>query len=328
MAAPTTQKVSTATVIRHTGSNYLLSELPQWAPFPAVIRGKLRLSGVKTTNPVAVGDVVEYIPGSGASDADGQVPAVITAVLPRKNYIIRRAANLSRQYHIIASNLDMALLIVTMDFPDVKWPFIDRFLVTCAAYGVPVKIVVNKADTIKGNEWLEEKLDLFRIIYHHQAGYEILEVSAHEGQGMDELKELCNGKRVLFCGQSGVGKSSVINALDPSLDLKTAEISDANNQGKHTTTFYQMHPLCSGGWAIDTPGIRGFGIVDLREDELSTYFPEMMRVLAKCRFTPCTHTHEPGCEVLRCVEEGIISEERYNSYLGMLEDNTEGKYRK
>ncbi len=325
----------TATVVRHTGSNYILSKLPEWNPFPAVIRGKLRLKGVKTTNPVAVGDIVEYRYESGISQVDGNTPVVITSVAPRRNYIIRRAANLSRQYHIIAANLDLALLVVTMDFPEVKWPFIDRFLVTCAAYGVPVKIVVNKMDLVMANEQVKEKYELFRIIYRHQAGYEIIESSTiasgkkeRQDKGVEAIRELCRGKKVLLCGQSGVGKSSLINVLNPELNLKTADISDANNQGKHTTTFYQMHPLPEGGWVIDSPGIRGFGIVDLREDELSTYFPEMLRVSSDCRFTPCSHTHEPGCAVIKCVEEGIISEERYNSYLGMLEDNNEGKYRK
>ena len=317
-----------ATVIRHTGSNYLLSSLPEWKPFPAVIRGKLRLKGVKTTNPIAVGDIVEYRHESGIEQVDGNTPVVITSVFPRRNYIIRKAANLSRQYHIIAANVDLALLVVTIDFPEVKWPFIDRFLVTCAAYGVPVKIVVNKYDTMIANEQVKERYDLFRIIYKGQAGYDILRTSVVDGTGIDSLRELCRGKKVLLSGQSGVGKSSLINILNPELDLKTADISDANNQGKHTTTFYQMHPLPESGWVIDTPGIRGFGIVDLREDELSTYFPEMLRVSGDCRFTPCSHTHEPGCAVVECVEKGIISEERYNSYLGMLEDNSEGKYRK
>lgn len=309
------EKRGTATVIKHTGSHYMLSELPEWNLFPAVMRGKIRLSGKNSTNPVAVGDRVNYT-------WDGDM-GTIDEVLPRRNYIIRKSTNLSRESHIIAANLDRVFLIVTMAFPETKPAFVDRFLVTCEAYGVPVSIIVNKCDLLSLG--FEEQLEDFERIYR-AAGYEVLEVSAKSGHNIDLLRERCNGNICLFSGISGVGKSSLIKALDPSLaDIRTGEISIAHLQGKHTTTFYQMHPIASGGFIIDTPGIRGFGLVDLKKEELSTYFPEMLRVMDNCRFMPCTHTHEPGCAVKEAVERGEISGERYYSYLGMLEEET--KYR-
>ncbi len=308
-----------ATVVKHTGSHYLLSELPQWNLFPAVLRGKIRLKGSSATNPVAVGDVVSF-------EADGDItsenPAVITAVSPRKNYIIRRSTNLSRQSHIIASNLDRAFIIATIDFPEIKLPFLDRILVTCEVYNVPVTIVLNKVDLYRESH--AEMLEAFHEIYEG-AGYEVMEVSAKTGEGVDALREACKGHLSLFSGVSGVGKSSLIKALDPSLDPRVGEISDVHLQGKHTTTFYEMYSLASGGFIVDTPGLRGFGLVDLEKEEIAKYFPEMLKASEGCRFTPCTHTHEPGCAVKVAVEEGEISYERYSSYLGMIEE--EGKYR-
>ena len=302
-------------VVKHTGSHYLLSRLPEWDLFPAVLRGKVRLKGSVATNPVAVGDVVDYIWEEGMS--------VIERIHPRRNYIIRRSANLSREAHIIAANLDHAYLIVTMAFPETKLAFVDRFLVTCEAYGVPVTIVINKSDLL--DEELQQMALSFKDIYAG-AGYEIVEVSAKTGSGVDGLRERLRGKVNLFSGTSGVGKSSLIKALDPSLELiRTAEISSAHLQGRHTTTFYEMYPIAGGGFVIDSPGIRGFGLVDFKKEELSTYFPEMLRVMDSCRFAPCTHTHEPGCAVKAAVEEGAISADRYYSYLGMLEE--ENKYR-
>lgn len=302
-------------VVKHTGSHYLLSRLPEWDLFPAVLRGKVRLKGSVATNPVAVGDVVDYIPEEGMS--------VIERIHPRRNYIIRRSANLSREAHIIAANLDHAYLIVTMAFPETKLAFVDRFLVTCEAYSVPVTIVINKSDLL--DEELQQMALSFKDIYAG-AGYEIMEVSAKIGSGVDGLRERLRGKVNLFSGTSGVGKSSLIKALDPSLELiRTAEISSAHLQGRHTTTFYEMYPIAGGGFVIDSPGIRGFGLVDFKKEELSTYFPEMLRVMDSCRFAPCTHTHEPGCAVKAAVEEGTISADRYYSYLGMLEE--ENKYR-
>lgn len=305
----------TATVVKHTGSHYLLTRLPEWELFPAVLRGKIRLKGSTTTNPMAVGDIVDYT-------FDGTM-GTIDKIHPRKNYIIRRSTNLSRESHIIAANLDRVYLIVTMAFPETKLAFVDRFLVTCEAYGVPVTILINKCDL--HDEALNEMADTFEEIYGG-AGYDILRISAKTGENIDRLKELCREGINLFSGTSGVGKSSLIKAIDPSLDLiRTGEISAAHLQGRHTTTFYQMHPISGGGYIIDTPGIRGFGLVDLEKEELSTYFPEMLKVMDNCRFKPCTHTHEPGCAVKEAVENGEISSDRYYSYLGMLEEET--KYR-
>lgn len=305
----------TATVVKHTGSHYLLTRLPEWELFPAVLRGKIRLKGSTTTNPMAVGDIVDYT-------FDGTM-GTIDKIHPRRNYIIRRSTNLSRESHIIAANLDRVYLIVTMAFPETKLAFVDRFLVTCEAYGVPVTILINKCDL--HDEAFDEMADTFEEIYGG-AGYDILRISAKTGENIDRLKELCREGINLFSGTSGVGKSSLIKAIDPSLDLiKTGEISAAHLQGRHTTTFYQMHPIAGGGYIIDTPGIRGFGLVDLEKEELSTYFPEMLKVMDNCRFKPCTHTHEPGCAVKEAVENGEISSDRYYSYLGMLEEET--KYR-
>ena len=354
-----------ATVVKHTGSHYMLSALPQWELFPAVLRGQIRLKDSNATNPVAVGDVVDYeaeIPDEALdgvqvdehSDVSGERqvgcdkfatlvnaenPAAITRVHKRRNYVIRKSTNLSRQSHIIAANLDRAFLVVTIDFPQVKLPFLDRLLVTCEVYNVPPVIVLNKCD-LYGPEH-EEMLAAFHEIYEG-AGYPIIDVSAHSGQGIDLLREVVLGKRLpdgslnedydparpavsLFSGVSGVGKSSLIKALDPSLEPRVGDISTAHEQGRHTTTFYEMYKVQSSGFIVDTPGLRGFGLVDLKKEEIALYFPEMLEAAQNCRFTPCTHTHEPGCAVKEAVEEGTISYDRYSSYLGMLDE--EGKYR-
>lgn len=314
-----------ATVVKHTGSHYLLTVLPQWELFPAVLRGRIRQKGSTATNPVAVGDRVEFMFPEGlraGEKPDAENPATITDILPRKNYIIRRSTNLSRQSHIIAANVDMAFIIVTVDFPEVKLPFLDRILVTCEVYGVPATIVLNKSDLYGPGH--RDRVQAFHSIYEG-AGYPVMDVSAADGTGVGALREACSGKVCLFSGVSGVGKSSLIKALDPALDPRTGEISQSHLQGKHTTTFYEMYRLASGGYIIDTPGIRGFGLVNLGKDEIALYFPEMLKAAAECRFTPCTHTHEPGCAVKAAVEEGLISYERYSSYLGMLEE--EQKYR-
>jgi len=305
----------TATVVKHTGSHYLVSKLPEWNLIPCVVRGKLRMKESGTTNPIAVGDIVDYQQEEGGTGA-------IIKIHPRRNYIIRKSTNLSRQSHIIASNLDTAFLVVTLDFPETKTAFIDRFLVTCEAYRVPVKIILNKCDLI--SEEYTGYLEAFKKIYN-EAGYEVVEISALTGHNVEIVRNLCKGRISLFSGQSGVGKSSLINALDSALTIKTAEISHYHLQGKHTTTFYEMHPLESGGFIIDTPGIKGFGLIEMAKEELSHYFPEMLKVTNKCKYSPCTHTHEPGCAVKDGVDEGTISPERYLSYLGMLED--EDKYR-
>ena len=312
------ERCGTATVVKHTGSHYLLSELPEWEVFPAVIRGRVRLAGSHTTNPVAVGDRVDYRIDTETPEAT----ALITRIHPRTNYIIRRSVNLSRESHIIAANLDQVFLVVTMAFPEVKRAFVDRFLVTCEAYRIPTVLVINKIDI--RTPALEEEAAEFAALYR-AVGYPVLELSARTGEGVEALRERCKGRLSLFSGVSGVGKSSLIKALDPSLEVRTAEISLSHLQGRHTTTFYEMHPIASGGFIIDTPGIRGFGLVDIEPEELSTYFPEMLREMDRCRFKPCTHTHEPGCAVKEAVDAGRIAPERYNSYLGMLEEET--KYR-
>ena len=360
-----------ATVVKHTGSHYLLAQLPKWDLFPAVLRGKIRLKGSTATNPVAVGDIVSFqaeVPQEALRE-DGQIrsedgscigldfltlenPAAITAVSPRKNYIIRKSTNLSRQSHIIAANLDRAFIIATIDYPEIKLPFLDRILVTCEVYNVPVTIVLNKVDLYRESHM--EMLEAFHEIYEG-AGYPVMEVSALTGEGIDALREACKGNVSLFSGVSGVGKSSLIKALDPSLDPRVGEISDVHPQGKHTTTFYEMYALStchsepsschsepvlchsepvlchsepveeSPGFIVDTPGLRGFGLVDLKKEEIALYFPEMLKASENCRFAPCTHTHEPGCAVKEAVEAGEISYDRYSSYLGMLDE--EGKYR-
>lgn len=355
-------KTFEATVVKHTGSHYLLSHLPQWAPFPAVIRGRVRLQKSGSTNPIAVGDRVLYeidqeagsyaVIDAGATSATpvrtqshakeiGESIANIVEVLPRKNYVIRRSTNLSRESHVIAANVDKCFLVMTLALPEVPLQFLDRLLVTCGVYGIDTTIVLNKFDLL-------EEADYFHEVYEG-AGYKVLDVSAQTGQGIDLLRrELSQGIN-LFSGMSGVGKSSLIKALDPSLEPRTAPISSAHLQGRHTTTFYEMYPLAPGGsqvsggtlasgdrgligdaglcggFIIDTPGIRSFGLVDVEPEEISKYFPEMLRESAGCRFTPCTHTHEPHCAVKDAVEAGRISPERYASYLGMLEES--GKYR-
>ncbi len=300
-----------AIVVKNAGSHFLLSRLPEWKPFPAVLRGKVRLAGSTSTNPVAVGDVVRY-----KEDEDA---AIITDVLPRRNYVIRKSTNLSRKNHVIAANLDRAVIAVSLLFPEIKLPFLDRILVTCEVYGIKPVIVLNKID-LYGDLYKEEVENFIRI--YEGAGYLVIQTSCKTGEGIDELRELCSEGVSLFSGESGVGKSSLIKALDPSLDPKIGKISAAHLQGKHTTSLYEMYPLTDGGFIIDSPGLRGFGLVDLEKEEIALYFPEMLAAAKDCRFTPCTHTHEPGCAVKAAVDRGDISAERYNSYLGMLEEDT------
>lgn len=313
----------TATVVKNAGSHFMLSELPQWKPFPAILKGKVRLSGNNSTNPVAVGDRVRYeaeIPQDGDSGSINlQKPALISEILDRRNHIIRKSTNLSRQSHVIAANVDMVYVIVSLYFPEIKLPFLDRILLTCEVYAVPVTIVLNKTDLYM--EEAAEYLSDFHRIYEG-AGYRIIETSVKTGEGVDFLRSDIEGKICLFSGESGVGKSSLIKALDPSLCPKTGKISISHLQGMHTTSLYEMYRLETGGYIIDTPGLRGFGLVALEKEEIALYFPEMFRLSKNCRFSPCTHTHEPGCAVKDAVEKGLVSVERYNSYLGMLEEDS------
>lgn len=301
----------TATVVRATGSWY--DVLHDGETVRCRIRGRLRLKGVRSTNPVVVGDEV-------ACEADEGGDYVIADILPRRNYVIRRASNLSKESHIIAANVDQALLMASLRSPETPTEFVDRFLVTCEAYKVPVTILLSKLD-LQDAEAVAE----FRAVYEG-AGYRVLEVSVREGRGVEEVRELLAGRTTLVSGNSGVGKSTLIQAIDPSLDIRTGEISDSHHKGRHTTTFSTMYPLAEGGAVIDTPGIKGFGLLDIDDAELWHYFPEMMRVAPGCRFYNCTHTHEPGCAVVEAVEAGEIAWSRYESYLKILDDDE--KYRK
>ena len=308
-----------AVVVKNAGSHYLLSCLPEWAPFPAVLKGKIRLKANESTNPVAVGDRVLFESDAlTASEVSLEHPALICSVMDRKNHIIRKSTNLSRQSHVIAANVDMAFAVVSLYFPEVKLPFLDRMLVTCEVYGGPVTIVLNKVDLYR--EEAPETVANFIKIYT-EAGYRVIQTSARTGEGIAEVREACRDRVCLFSGESGVGKSSLIKALDPSLEPKIGKISTAHLQGKHTTSLYEMYRIADCGYVIDTPGLRGFGLVNLEKDEIARYFPEMLKASEKCRFIPCTHTHEPGCAVKEAVEEGLISPERYSSYLGMIEED-------
>ena len=301
----------TATVVRATGSWY--DVLHDGETVRCRIRGRLRLKGVRSTNPVVVGDEV-------ACEADEGGDYVIADILPRRNYVIRRASNLSKESHIIAANVDQALLMASLRSPETPTEFVDRFLVTCEAYKVPVTILLSKLD-LQDAEAVAE----FRAVYEG-AGYRVLEVSVREGRGVEEVRELLAGRTTLVSGNSGVGKSTLIQAIDPSLDIRTGEISESHHMGRHTTTFSTMYPLAGGGAVIDTPGIKGFGLIDIDEAELWHYFPEMMRVAPACRFYNCTHTHEPGCAVTEAVKAGEIAWPRYESYLKIRDEDE--KYRK
>ena len=302
-----------ATVVQSTGSWYEV--LRGKERLQCRIRGKLRLKGVRSTNPVVVGDMVRC-------ERDEQGSYVIVGIEPRRNYIIRRASNLSKESHIIASNIDQALLVVTLFSPETATEFIDRFLVTCEAYKVPVTILLAKIDLARTKP---EAVEEFHAIYE-SAGYKIVEVSATEGEGVDQVREMLRGKTTLLSGNSGVGKSTLVAAVEPGLDIRTGEISQSHNKGKHTTTFSTMYPLSEGGYIIDTPGIKGFGLIDIEDAELAHYFPEMMRYLPDCKFYNCSHTHEPYCAVVEAVKRGEIAYPRYESYLKIMDEDD--KYRK
>jgi len=302
-------------ITRSTGSWYYVrtgeNEL-----VPCRIKGKFRLKEFRSTNPVAVGDHVHFIPGEEDS-------GIITEISPRKNYIIRRASNLSKEYQLIACNIDLAWLVVSLIAPRTVTAFIDRFLVSAEAFRIPVIILFNKTD-LYGPQEQEELLVLSEI--YRDAGYECRAISVLNNEGIDRIREDMKGKVTVISGNSGVGKSALVKAVDPALDLKIGEISDYHLKGKHTTTFAEMYPLQSGGDVIDTPGLRGFGTIDIEKEELFHFFPEIFRHSHSCQFSNCLHLQEPRCAVKQAVSDGLISESRYLNYMSMME-NAESKYR-
>lgn len=306
------------TVVRNTGSAYSV-RLDSGEEVACRVKGNFRIKGIRTTNPVAVGDRVTV--AESADDAD-----YITAIAPRRNYIIRRASNLSKESHILAANLDCAALVATLRDPQTPTTFIDRFLATAEAYSVPAMLILNKTDL-----WDDEDRELGELVatLYRSIGYPVYEVSAATGFGLETLCDALLGKTTLLAGNSGVGKSSLINALVPGADLKTGRISDIHHTGMHTTTFSEMIDIPGGGELIDIPGVKGFGTIDFKPEEVSHYFPEIFRESAGCRYSDCKHTGEPGCAVVPAVEEHRISESRYASYLSILEElNDPTKYRK
>ena len=303
-------------VIKNTGSWYSV-QTDDGKVVECKIKGNFRLKGIRSTNPVAVGDHVEI-----ALNQEGT--AFITHIDERRNYIIRKSQNLSKQSHIIAANVDQAFLIVTVNYPQTSTTFIDRFLASAEAYSVPVVLVFNKRDILSDDErhYQQSMVHLYETI-----GYECREISAATGEGIEGLHKLLKGKITLLSGNSGVGKSTLINQILPEANLRTAEISDAHNTGMHTTTFSEMLELPEGGYISDTPGIKGFGTFDMEPEELTSYFREIFHFSKDCKFSNCTHTHEPGCAVSKALEDHYIAQSRYQSYLGMLEDKDENKYR-
>ncbi|MEA4948645.1 MAG: ribosome small subunit-dependent GTPase A [Petrimonas sp.] len=305
-------------VIRNTGNNYLV-RTDEGTDMSCLAKGNFRLKGIRSTSPVVVGDRVKI-------DTNPDGTAYITDIEDRKNYIVRRASNLSKHSHILAANIDLALLCVTVRLPETTTVFIDRFLVTAEAYSVPVYLVFNKTD-IYDNEDLEYVDGLIHL--YSTIGYKCIKTSVITGEGMDEVRELVCGKNTLLAGHSGVGKSSMVNMLqrDTTTTRKVGKISDYHSKGMHTTTFSEMIELENGGFVIDTPGIKGFGTIDMTTAEVSHYFPEIFRISSKCKFYNCLHLNEPDCAVIKAVENRYISQSRYQSYLNILEDMNEGKYR-
>ncbi len=308
-------------VIKNTGYWYTVLT-DEGGTVDCKIKGNFRLKGIRSTNPVAVGDRVTIQPNQEGT-------AFITDIEDRRNYIIRKSQNLSKQSHILAANVDQAVLVVTINYPETSTTFIDRFLASAEAYSVPVILAFNKRDLLSAEElhYQDMMMQLYDTI-----GYKCLSISATENIGIDELTTLLQGKITLFSGNSGVGKSTLLNAILPNANLRTSEISDAHNTGMHTTTFSEMLPLLkdtaeSNGWVIDTPGIKGFGTFDMEPEEICSYFKEIFKFSKDCRFNNCTHTHEPGCAVIQAIEDHYIALSRYNSYLSMLNDKEEGKYR-
>ncbi len=304
------------TVIKNTGFWYTVLT-DDGREVDSKVKGNFRLKGIRSTNPVAVGDGVEI-----CVNAEGQ--ALITAIDDRRNYIVRRSTNLSKQSHIIAANVDQAFLVVTVAHPETATTFIDRFLASAEAYSVPVVLVFNKTDLLSDEERRYQEL---MVRLYETVGYECRQVSAATGEGTDDLRNLLGDRVTLLSGNSGVGKSTLLNLLIPGAGARVADISDAHDTGMHTTTFSEMMPLPGGGWIIDTPGIKGFGSFDMEPEEIGSYFKEIFKFSKDCRFNNCTHTHEPGCAVRKAVEDHYIAESRYRSYISMLQDKDENKYR-
>ena len=305
----------TGTVYKSTGSWYTVKS-SSGDFIDCRIKGKFRLKGIKSTNPISVGDVVDY----DLDENSDKITGSIHNIHERKNYIVRKSVNLSHQMHIIASNLDYVFLLITVNNPPTTFNFIDRFLITAEAYGIETILVFNKIDTFD-NATLDEQLYMQHI--YEQIGYKCLRVSATANKGIEELKTLMIGKTTMFSGHSGVGKSTLVNAMEPNLHLKTKNISEQSKQGQHTTTFAEMFDLSFGASIIDTPGIKGFGIVDLEKEDISGYFPEFFKLKDQCKFNNCLHKEEPHCAIKKALEADDISWTRYNSYLKILEGDDE-----
>ncbi len=304
------------TVIKSSGSVYGVRAM-DGSVVECRVKGNFRLKGIRSTNPVAVGDHVEF-------DVRSDGTAYIVEILERRNYIVRKASNLSKQSHILAANLDVCFLIVTISHPATATTFIDRFLAAAEAYRVPVVIVFNKCDLYGDAD--NEELEYLTAVYE-SIGYKCLHTSATEEKGIEELKEMMRGKVSLLAGNSGVGKSSLVNAISPEIAAKVGEISRTHDTGMHTTTYTEMFEFMQESYIIDTPGVKGFGTFDMEVEEISHYFVEFFELSKDCRYGNCTHTHEPGCAVLEALERGELAPSRYQSYLSMLEDKDEGKYR-
>lgn len=304
------------TVIKNTGSWYLV-KTTEGETIECKIKGNFRLKEIKSTNPVAVGDHVRILPNQEGT-------AFISEIEKRRNYIVRRSSNLSKQSHILAANLDQCMLVVTINYPETSTIFIDRFLASAEAYRIPVKLIFNKTDRYNEDDtrYMEALINLYTHI-----GYPCFKISALKEEGIETILNDLKEKVTLFSGHSGVGKSTLINLLIPDANVRTAEISAYHRKGMHTTTFSEMFEIAGGGYLIDTPGIKGFGVFDMNEGEIGHYFPEIFQASDNCRYNNCTHRKEPGCAVREAVEQHYISESRYTSYLNMLEDKEEGKYR-